>query len=258
MLGLRFSRLVHAAIASGALVLGACTGDVGDTDGTTDPTTTTDGTNTDAPTTTFEPPPPPPPPPGDITPPALVAVSLPDPFTLQLSFTEAIAPVDDVNPKRFRLSFARGYDGTYGGDPYVTLLDPRFYNLAQTCTPSCYYGPDPYYCYYEPHCYYTPTGPIDVFDVMNHYSDPTSIVLALTTPIQPSLCDVLSQASGPFTFVLHLHYASGGLAQVTDLAGLPLPSLADGWVKNNSEYLPYHDAIPFTNFNPFLPIVCGF
>ncbi|MCY1054406.1 hypothetical protein [Nannocystis sp. SCPEA4] len=259
MLGLRFSRLVHAAIASGALVLGACPAEPGDTDSDSDTATTGETTDTEGPLPTTGPPDPPPPPPGDITPPGLLAVTMIDPFTLQLSFTEPVASVETVNPKRFRLSLARGYFGTYGGQPGTYLRSPQYYNFTEYCPPpppGCYYEPQPYYCYYGG-CYYQQTPPIEVADLFNHYYDPTLVVLSLTTPIQPSLCNVLNAPEDPvFDFVLHLHYASGGLSQITDLAGLPLPSLSDPWVKNDSNYYNYLNSAPFSNFNPFLPIPC--
>lgn len=264
MLGLRFSRLVHAAIASGALVLGACPANDGDTDTETDTQTTGMETMTsgDSAPTTFPPDPTnPPPPPGDITPPGLLAVTMIDPFTLQLSFTEPVAPVDTVNPKRFRLSLARGYFGAYGGQPGTYLRDPQYYNFTEYCPPTppaCYYDPAPYYCYYGG-CYYQQTPPVEVADLFNHYYDPTQVVLSLTVPIQQSLCNVLNLPEDPSVdFVLHLHYASGGLAQVTDLAGLPLPSMSDAWVKSQSKYYNYLNSAPFSNFNPFLPIPCNF
>jgi hypothetical protein len=262
MLGLRFSRLVHAAIASGALVLGACPADDGDTDTDTDTTGTASTTDVDPePTTTFPPDPTnPPPPPGDITPPALSAVTMIDPFTLQLAFTEPVASVETVNPKRFRLSLARGYFGTYGGQPATYLRDPQYYNFTEYCPPkppACYYEPVPYYCYYGG-CYYQQTPPIEVADLFNHYYDPALVILSLTVPIQQSLCNVLNLEDQVTDFVLHLHYASGGLAQITDLAGLPLPSMSDPWVKSQSNYYNYLNSAPFSNFNPFLPIPCNF
>lgn len=252
MLGLRFSRLVHAAIASGALALAACPNDPGedtDTDGSTS------GSTTDDPTT--GPPPPPPPPPGDVTPPGLVAVTMRDPFTLQLSFTEPVAPVDTVNPKRFRLSFAFGYAGAYGSQPYTRLTDPRFYNQLEYCFP-CEPSPPNYYCYDDYYCYYQPSPELAFADLVNDYYDPTSVLLLLTTPIQPRLCETLSGLTNPnFTAVLHLHYADGGLSQLTDLAGLPLPALGKFWVGYDGENYTYL-APPFSNFNPFLPIPCPF
>jgi hypothetical protein len=264
MLGLRFSRLVHAAIASGALYLGACSDTPGDTETDTDTDTDTGGHVTDTtsgPDPTTDAPPPPPPPPGDITPPALTAVTIIDPVTLQLSFTEAIAPVDTVNPKRFRLSLARGYFGNYGGQPGTYLREPHYYNFVETCPPlppGCYYEPLPYYCYYYGNCYYQPSPQLEVADLFNHYADPTQVILSLTFPIQRSLCDVINAPEDPLVdFVLHLHYAAGGLAQVTDLAGLPLAPLSDAWVKQDAVYYSYVNAAPFSNFNPFLPIPCG-
>lgn len=253
MLGLRFSRLVHAAIASGALALAACPRDPGedtdtDTDGTGSSSATTDDPTTGAP---------PPPPPGDVTPPALVAAALVDPSTLQLTFTEPIAPVDTVNPKRFRLSLAAGYSGVYGGQPYTRLADPRFYNFTQYCFP-CEPSPPYYYCYDDYYCYYSPSGDIDVLDLVNHPYDPNSALLFLTAPIRPSLCNIVESGGSPsFEFVLHLHYADGGLSQITDLVGLPLPALGKFWVKYDGYFYTYF-APPFANFNPFLPIPCPF
>jgi len=252
MLGLRFSRLVHAAIASGALVLAACPGNGGDTD--TDTDTDSSGSSTDDPTTTTTtttttgPP-------VDL-PPALVSASLVDPFTLQLSFTEPIAPVDTVNPKRFRLSVAFGYAGLYGGQATTSLQDARLINYTEKCVP-CYY--EPYYYYCDPTCYYAPSDEIAVLDLFNHYADPNSIFLALSTPIQPTLCKTIALLSETATgdAVLHLHYADGGLAQITDLAGLPLPANGEFWVKYDGDFYTYV-APPFSNFTPFVPIPCPF
>lgn len=262
MLGLRFSRLVHAAIASGALVLGACSGTEQDTDTDTD-TDATSASTTEDPTTGPPVDPPPPPPPGDITPPALVSVAFVDPFTLQLSFTEPVAPVDTVNPKRFRLSFAVAYLGNYGGQPNTSLRDPRFYNFTEYCPPlppGCYdYYYEPYYCYYGPYCYYQASPPILAADLINHYADPNSVLISLTEGIRPSLCNMIDAfQSDNGQAVLHLHYADGGLAQITDLAGLPLPALGETWIKNASDFYYYPGVVGFSNFNPFLPIPCPF
>jgi len=273
MLGLRFSRLVHAAIASGALMLAACQ-DGGKGDSDTDGETTTTTGETTAPTsgppgTTLSPPlppappvppvpPVPPPPPVDTTPPALVSAVLLDPSTLQLSFTEPIAPVDLVNPKRLRFSFVQAFTGYYG-DPITFVVDPRFYNGAVSCPPAppCY-DPYDYYCY-DPYCYDEPSAPILAAKLVNHDSDPNSVLVALTTAIQPSLCQTLESAgqSPEIEAVLHLHYAAGGLAQLTDLAGVPLPALADDWVKTSDYYLVYDDVF-LTNLDPFVPIPCPF
>ncbi|MDC0716072.1 hypothetical protein [Nannocystis bainbridge] len=270
MLGLRFSRLVHAAIASGALILAACPqGGKGDTDTDTDTGTASDGSTTDDPTgppidPTPLPPdptnplPPPDPPPADV-PPALLAVKLLDPSTLQLSFTEPLAPVGTVNPKRFRLSVAQGYFGSYGGQPNTTLVDPRYYNLEAYCPPEpppCYYEP-PYYCYYTPGCYYQSTGAVEAIGVAPLDGDPSSLLIALGTPIQPSLCSTLDvfKDDPNFKMVLHLHYAAGGLSQLQDLGGQAVPSLGDAWVKYDGGFYSYAGVV-FSTLDPFLPIPC--
>lgn len=273
MLGLRFSRLVHAAIASGALVLGACQGGgKGDTDTDTDTGTTTDAPTTDDPTgPPFPPdptlplpppdPPPPDPPPVDV-PPALLGVKLLDASTLQLSFTEPLAPVETVNPKRFRLSIAQAYLGNYGGQPNTTLIDPRYYNLEQYCSPNppppCYYEPPyDYYCYYGPSCYYQSTGPLVATSVAALDGDPTSLVIGLGVPIQPFLCNTLQafEDNPNFQMVLHLHYAAGGLSELQDLGGLAVPSLGDAWVKYDGNFYSYPGPA-FSTLDPFLPIPC--
>lgn len=279
MLGLRFSRLVHAAIASGALVLAACPqGGKGstdsDTDGATDSSTETttddptdgpplDPTLPPSPTDPVPPLPPPDPPPADL-PPALLTVKLLDPSTLQLSFTEPVAPVDTVNPKRFRLSVAQGYAGSYGGQPSTFIVDAHYYNFEVYCPPEpppCYYEPpyNYYYCYYGPGCYYEPSAPILATGIAPLDGDPTSIVVTLGVPIRPSLCQTIESINNSggdnFSAVLHLHYAAGGLSQITDLSGQALPSLGDTWVKHDGSYYVY-EGPPFANFNPFLPIPC--
>lgn len=261
MLGLRFSRLVRAAIASGALVLAACPRGGGeDTDTDTDGSGSSgDMTTTLSPTTTIDPTTGPPPPPGDITPPALVSATLLDPQTLQLSFTEPIAPVDTVNPKRFRFSFAIGYFGAYDTQQQTFLRDPRYFNYTQNCVP-CQYGPFPDYCYYQPYyCYFIPSDEILVAELYNHYSDPNSLLLFLTEPIRPSLCNAINNDGDPkfSDAVLHLHYADGGLAQITDLAGIPLGPDGKFWVQYDGNYYTYI-APAFSNFTPFVPIPCPF
>jgi hypothetical protein len=250
MLGLRFSRLVRAAIASGALVLAACkaTGSDTDSDGANEtgettgvPVDPTTGVATTAP-------------PAD-APPALVAVEFLDPTTLQLSFTEPIAPTGSVNPKRFRIGLlVPGYDfdGTHAG---TKLYSPEYFNPNYDCPP-CYDTP-PYYCGPDEYCTYVPSALVLVSDVVDHASDPSKVILLLTEEIRPTLCQFINQ-DNPFEKpMLHIHYADGGLAQITDLAGLPLPALREEWVKAPGDFASY-DGPPASLYDPFLPIPCPF
>src|SRR5690606_29005304 len=84
-----------------------------------------------------------------------------------------------------------------------------------------------------------------------------AVLASLTAPILPTLCNVIeSFKSQPSRdAVLHLHYADGGLAQITDLASLPLPGLGEEWVKYSGNFFSYPGEL-FGNFDPFVPIPC--
>lgn len=258
MLGLRFNRLVHASIAGGTALLTGCPGGGEDTESDSDSDSSgTDSSDTEDPTTTVAPttePPPPPPPPADVTPPALVAIEFFDPQVLRLTFTEAIASVDDVNPKRFRLSVGRFIVNNYYGDYQRTVYsDPEFYNHQQYCNEVCY---DYYNCYYQ--CYYGPNLPLDPVDVLADAYNPTQVVLLLAQPITPNLCNLINALSGDpdRPAGLLLHYADGGAAQITDLASIPLAGFGATWVKEDESQYMQVDDLKFPELNPFLPIPC--
>ncbi len=263
MLGLRFSRLVHAALAGGGLTLTGCPGHGQDDDdesgtGTETETDSDDPTTAVSPTTdTPPPPPPPPPPPTDNIPPALVGIELLDGQILRLTFTEPIAPVDSVNPKRFRMSVARYHPDTYYGYTRTSYFDPGQFNHDQYCGEVCY---DDYYyeCYYQ--CYYGPPIELVVQDVLNDPNNPAQLELLLLQPIRPSLCQVADAFTqgGSVPGGLLLHYADGGAAQITDLAGLPLPASGKSWVIDKDSSYIYLDNVLFPEMNPLLPIPCVF
>lgn len=258
MLGLRFSRLVHAALAGGGLTLTGCPGGGQDSESESESETESDGgTDTDDPTTTTSTTdvPPPPPPPADVTPPGLLAVELLDPQILRLTFTEAIAPVDTVNPLRFRLSLGRYQPANYYGYTRTLYSDPTPYNHEQYCVEQCY---DDYNCYYQ--CYYGPNLELDVLDALPDAYNPAQVVLLLAQPIKTSLCNIVNNInSNPNTpGGLLLHYADGGASQITDLAGLPLAGLGKTWVKESGTSFMYTNDAKFPELVPFLPIPCPF
>lgn len=252
MLGLRIDRLAHAALAGGSLALTACPGGGQDTDSDTD--SSTSGSDSDEPTTTLAPttePPPPPPPPVDNVPPALVDVEFLDPQILRLTFTEAIAPVDQVNPKRFRLSVAAYRSKDYYGYSRTLYLDPAQFNYVRECDYDCY----GYDCYYP--CYNGPPVPVDVLDVLPDAVNANQAVLLLAQPIQPSLCDVansLGNSAGGGGLLLH--YADGGAAQITDLVALPLAPRGKTWILQAPAQQMYVDNQNFPEMSPLLPIPC--
>jgi hypothetical protein len=258
MLGLRFNRLVHVTLASGSVALTGCPGGGEDTDSDTDTDTETEGTDSDEPTTTVTPTtdPPPPPPPADVTPPLLVGVEFLDPQILRLTFTEPIAPVDQVNPKRFRLSVGRFYTNDYYGNYQRTVYnDPENYNHEQYCNEVCY---DYYNCYYQ--CYYGPTLSLDALDVLPDAYNPAQVVLLLEQSVTNNLCNFINAISGDPSRPagLLLHYADGGASQITDLAGIPLLGFGETWVKESDQTFLYVDDLQFPELNPFLPIPCPF
>lgn len=259
MLGLRFNRLVHATLAGGSVALTGCPGGDEDTDSATDTDSSTDGTDSDDPTTTattVTTDPIPPPPPADVTPPQLVGVELLDPQILRLTFTEAIAPVDQVNPKRFRLSVGRFLDYQYYGSYQRTIYsDPENYNHQQYCKEVCY---DYYNCYYQ--CYYGPTLSLDALDVLPDAYNPAQAILLLEQPVTNNLCNFINAISGDPNRPagLLLHYADGGAAQITDQAAIPLPGFGETWVKESDQTFMAVENMQFPELNPFLPIPCPF
>jgi hypothetical protein len=266
MLGLRLRPLVHVAVGSGALALTGCPGGGGDTETDTDTdgtgTSDTDEPTTSAPTTVSPPttvdPTTDPPPPGDVTPPQLVAVEFLDPQLLRLTFTEAIAPVDDVNPLRFRLSLAAYRPAYYYSEPRTTYVDPDQFNADQVCKEVCYGDDDVYYCYDQ--CYYGPQLPLNIADILPDAYNPAQAIVLLAQPVLGRVCQIAGDIGlGPegSRGGLFLHYASGGAAQITDLAGLPLASIGDEWVKTDLDYMDIYGA-NFPAMNPFLPIPCPF
>ena len=252
MLGLRIDRL--AALAGGSLALTGCPGGGQDTDSDTDTSTGDSSGDSSSDPTTLNPttdPPPPPPPPADNTPPALVAIEFLDPQILRLTFTEAIAPVDQVNPKRFRLSVGNYRNADYYGYSRTLYFDPAQFNTVEYCNDNCY----DYNCYYQ--CYQGPPTPVDVIDVLADAVNPAQAVLLLAQPIMSSLCQAAIQIGGETgAGGLLLHYADGGAAQITDLVGLPLAPRGKTWVVQAPLGQLTVNDVQFPEMSPLLPVPC--
>jgi hypothetical protein len=250
MLGLRIEHL--AALAGGGLVLGGCPGGGQDTDTDSDASSGTDSA-TDPTTTTLNPTtdPPPPPPPVDNVPPQLIAVEFLEAQILRLTFTEAIAPVEQVNPKRFRLSVGNYLSPDYYGYSRTLYFDPAQFNATNYCDYSCY---DDYDCYYP--CYQGPPTPVEVIDVLPDAANPAQAILLLAQPILPSLCNTANSLTEAGHGGLLLHYADGGAAQITDLVGLPLAARGKTWVVQSGDQQLQLDGVQFPEMNPLLPVPC--
>ncbi len=246
MPGPRIDRFTHVALAGGSLALSACVGGGPDTA----PDAASSTSDSEDPATTLNPTTDPPlPPPVDNTPPALVDIEFLDPQLLRLTFSEPIAPVDQVNPKRFRLSVSRYSGGDYGGT--TQYYDPAQFNTGDDCDGSCDTDGD-VDC--EP-CYQGPPSRVYGVDMLPDAVNPAQALLQLARPILPSLCKVANGFDGDNLGGLLLHYADGGAAQITDLAGLPLAPRGKTWVvQAEADSMSVIDE-EFPEFDPFRPTV---
>jgi len=237
--GLRLSAFFHHALASGLLITGACTergtvagGGLG---------------------------------PGDGTPPELTGLSFLDAATLELTFSEAMAPADDVDPAKFRLSVSASVDYSYYGyDEVSTYYSQAYLRGDEVCDEYCY--PDYYtgeeYCY--EYCDFERI-PVDPVDVRSASSE--RIVVDLDPPIDATLCDRIDELED-YPVVkeagLFLHYSNNGLPTLTDEAGTPLDAIGEAWVLKGESaggyygYYGYHDFVrgEYPNIDPHRPIPC--
>lgn len=282
MLGSRFSRLVHASLAGGSLVLG-CTNraydfnddgggsnddSTGTTDGTvtvtvstteptgspttTPPTTTTPTTSPTDPTVDPDTTGPPPEMPG---PPQLIAAEMLDNLTLQLSFSEPLAPPNSVDPQQFRLSIAYAPKGGYYYQ-YNTYYQ-EVGNWNGDCEEYCYE-----YCYdtgCNEQCWeYCQPGPqlrVAAFEQL--YDRPDLLLLFFDNGIGSSVCTQLENFPSEWTRGLFIHYTPEGSAPITDNSGELLADIAEHWaLQPNRQWAYNQGTFPF--MEPVIPIPCVF
>ena len=273
MLGLKFSRLVHASLAGGSLALSGCVDraydfgvdPIGDTDSDTDTDTDTDGT-TDDPNPTTSPtdpttdPTPPPPPPSMPGPPQLIDAQFVDNLTLQLTFTEAIAPATAVDPRQFRLSagFGSQVEEYYFYGTFYQEVG-QFNNAEEYCGEYCYEYCDYDVCYYEcfEYCYAPPGPPVRVNSIVQVPERPEVVWLTFDNPLTGKVCDQLDANPEGFVSELFIHYTASGAAPITDNDGEVLASISEPWVLRPEEDFYYVEGF-FSLMNPFLPIPCVF
>jgi hypothetical protein len=282
MLGLRFSRLVHASLAGGSLALTGCVdrsyafedeggsgaeSTEGATESATDPTGGTVGTvGTAGPTT--EPPNPtdptvdptdptgPPPPPDLPGPPQLIAADMLDNLTLALTFSESIAPPAEVNPQQFRLSAAYAPKGEYYYYQYNTYYQ-EVGNWNGQCQEYCYE-----YCYDEgcqEQCwdYCSPGPPLRVAAIAPLPDRPDILLLTFDNGIGSGVCTQLENFPSQWTRGLFIHYTPDGTAPVTDTQGELLADIGEQWaLQPDRQWLYNQGTFPF--MEPVLPIPCFF
>ncbi|MEM9455814.1 MAG: hypothetical protein AAGF11_16660 [Myxococcota bacterium] len=271
MLGLKFSRLVHASLAGGSLMLAGCVdraydfGDSGsfnpnpDPSGDPDPSGNPDpsGDPNPNPSTTGDPVPPPPDVPG---PPRLIAAQFIDNARLVLTFSEAIAPPTSVNPQQFRLSSAFAPQGEYYyqyGTNYqeVGLTNGVDYFCEEYCYEYCYQ--DECYDRCWEYCYTPPGPPVRVISVDPIPDRPEALVLGLDNPINGGVCSQLNQFPPEWISDLFIHYTPAGTAPITDNAGDVLAPIAEHWALEPNADFAYIEGF-FEWMDPVLPIPCPF
>lgn len=268
MLGLKFSRLVHATLAGGSLALAGCVDrayDFGD-GGAVDPDPTEGDTETGPDPTngtvdpTVDPTTDPPPPPDVPGPPQLIAVGFSDNLTLALTFSEPLASPQSVDPRQFRLSAAmapQNQEYYYAYGTYYSEVG-RWNGTGYFCDEYCYE-----YCY-EDYCNercweycYTPPGPPIHFSAITQLPDrPDILLLTLDNGIGGGVCAHLQQYPEEWISELFVHYTQGA-TPVTDNVGEPLAPIAEHWaLQPDLQYSYLEGTLPF--MQPQLPIPCVF
>jgi hypothetical protein len=282
MLGLRFSRLVHASLAGGSLVLGGCVSraydfddsggggndaeSTGTTDGpstitvtsdptvgpTTTPTTTTNPTDptdpTDPDTTTGIPPEMP-------GPPQLIAVGFLDNSTLALTFSEPLAPPQSVDPTQFRLSGAYAPKGDYYYQ-YNTYYQ-EIGNWNGPCDEYCYEYCYDTGCHEECWEYCQPGPPVRIAAISQFPDRPDILQLALDNGVGAGVCSQLTNFPEQWTTGLFIHYTPDGSAPVTDNAGELLGDIGEHWALQPERQWAYNQGT-FPFMEPVIPIACPF
>lgn len=146
---------------------------------------------------------------GDLDPPVAIGGRFVTRDRVQLTFSEPLAPVAQVNPRQFRLSMA--YSNIDYGAGYASGY---YYDLA---------GGDSY----EP--------PVVVTSLETYEGRPEVLALQLSRPVPGELCvdmqDMVSeQVEGARSRIgLFLHYTSRGSVGIRDMGDNPLGDMGGEW-----------------------------
>ncbi len=195
-------------------------------------------------------------------PPQLLDVRLIDARTLELYFSEAMAPPTNVDPGLFRLSLAYSnyytdyYD--WGGTFYQDL---KFFTGQEYCYEYCwckwyeYYYCQEYYC--QEWCSQQPGPPINAVSITQSTSSSDRLLLALDAPVTGQICGVVDRFQDQWTSAgLFLHYSNNG-PPVLDTQGEQLAPIAEHWVLPPQRDYAYERGY-FPSMIPIIPIDCPF
>lgn len=169
-----------------------------------------------------------------------------DAMRVELAFSRPLAPVDGVDPAKFRLAVARGDTDEYGRK----CLSTTYYcelslGLSDGGCGRCYTGydsPDPDAC----------PSRIEVVSLVRDDADPRLLQLELSAPIRPLLCLQLGYTDGDA--IVQVHYSALDIPTITDEAGVALGDISPRWVLEGLDE-EYHEHL-FPNRDALVPIPC--
>jgi hypothetical protein len=201
-------------------------------------------------------------------PPMLIDAQFLDNLTVELFFSEPIAPPDGVDPTKFRLSVGVSWAGYYGPYGYTQYLDLGQWNGEEHCEEYCCYNYE--YCYDYDHdgdycyewCYQQPGPPVKIALVQSSgYASRARLVLdqGIKTQVCTQIDEWLNNGYGEGNIGgIFVHYSNNGSTAIVDSdESLPLDAIAEHWVVlSTQQNLSVQGQFPL--MNPFIPIDCPF
>lgn len=171
---------------------------------------------------------------------------------VQLTFSEALAPVENVNPRQFRLSHAYSMVDSGGepSDPYDQgYATGYYYDVA---------GSDSY------------EQPVVVVKLELYADQPQVLALTLNRPITVDFCQQIADSQTNLDQLpiepgnrhhgevgLFLHYTTRGSDGVRDQVANPLADIGADWALNfGSRHKTVYGADPVMRLDLLTPLVC--
>ncbi len=175
------------------------------------------------------------------TPPRLLEGSFLDRTTVELHFTEPLAPPTGVDPTKFRLSIAEA-DAFQEFENSRCFRSTNYFDLSDglgtyvNCEPT------------DPNC----TGPLTTVATVSLDPDDTArLRLTITPELDLRRCDQLRYAESAGIF---LHFSAAAIPTITDATGQALEDIASRWALSSERHLS-RDAI-FPEIDTWVPLAC--
>ncbi len=166
-----------------------------------------------------------------------------DEDTVELVFTEALGPVDEVDPRKFRLSTAKGETDSYlESGRRVCYQFTYYYDLSDGID-------DPAGCVASLESCPQPTT---VHALELYPGDSTRLHLEIHPPLADFVCresEYVGERGGIF-----VHFAAAESPTIQDTSGQRLEDIAPHWVISGDRYATREGIFPVTE--DWLPIPC--